>query len=241
MLQYPILFDKENPMIKFVFLDLDDTLLDFHKAEKAALSKSLVRFGISPEDNILDRYHEINKAQWERLERGELTREQVKTERYRILFSELGVDISPSEFTHCYEEQLGIGHWFVDGAEELLKALYGKYHLFIASNGALKVQNSRLDSAEIKKYFDSIFISEQIGCNKPDKEFFDKCFSKIPCFDSSRAVMIGDSLTSDIRGGKNAGIKTVWFNQSRCENHTDITPDFEVSALSQIPDLLKNM
>ncbi len=228
-------------MIKFVFLDLDDTLLDFREAEKSALSTALTHFGISPEKNILDRYHEINKAQWERLERGELTREQVKTERYRILFSELGIDISPAEFTHYYESRLGVGHWFIDGAEELLEALYGKYSLFLASNGAQRVQNSRLDSAGIKKYFDKVFISEQIGCNKPDKGFFDKCFAKITHFDKSQAVIIGDSLTSDIKGGKNAGIKTIWFNQSCCENRTDTTPDFEVSALSQIPDLLKNM
>ena len=228
-------------MIKFVFLDLDDTLLDFHKAEKAALSTALTHFGISPEENILDRYHEINKAQWERLERGELTREQVKTERYRILFSELGIDISPAEFTHYYESRLGIGHWFIDGAEELLEALYGKYSLFLASNGAKKVQDSRLDSAGIKKYFDNIFISEQIGSNKPDKGFFDKCFSEISGFEKSQAVIIGDSLTSDIKGGKNAGIKTIWFNRNRCENRTDIIPDFEVSALSQIPDLLEHM
>lgn len=228
-------------MIKFVFLDLDDTLLDFHEAEKAALSTALTHFGISPEENILDRYHEINKAQWERLERGELTREQVKTERYRILFSELGIDISPAEFTHYYESRLGIGHWFIDGAEELLEALYGKYSLFLASNGAKKVQDSRLDSAGIKKYFDKIFISEQIGSNKPDKEFFDKCFSEISGFDKSQAVIIGDSLTSDIKGGKNADIKTIWLNRNRCENRTDIIPDFEVSALSQIPDLLEHM
>lgn len=228
-------------MIKFVFLDLDDTLLDFHAAERAALSAALTHFGISPEENILDRYHEINKAQWERLERCELTREQVKTERYRILFSELGFDISPAEFTHYYESRLGIGHWFINGAEELLEALYGKYSLFLASNGAKKVQDSRLDSAGIKKYFDNIFISEQIGSNKPDKGFFDKCFSEISGFDKSQAVIIGDSLTSDIKGGKNVGIKTIWFNQNRCENRTDIIPDFEVSALSRIPDLLEHM
>lgn len=241
MIKYSILSVKENSMIKFVFLDLDDTLLDFHEAEKAALSTALTHFGISPEENILDRYHEINKAQWERLERGELTREQVKTERYRILFSELGIDISPAEFTHYYESRLGIGHWFIDGAEELLEALYGKYSLFLASNGAKKVQDSRLDSAGIKKYFDKIFISEQIGSNKPDKEFFDKCFSEISGFDKSQAVIIGDSLTSDIKGGKNADIKTIWLNRNRCENRTDIIPDFEVSALSQIPDLLEHM
>jgi len=153
----------------------------------------------------------------------------------------LGVDISPSDVTRYYESQLGIGHYFVDGAEALLDALYGKFRLFIASNGAQKVQNSRLDSAGIKKYFDGIFISEEIGYNKPDKRFFDECFAKIPDFDKSEAVIVGDSLTSDILGGKNAGIKTVWYNPNGSPPRADIVPDLEASALSQIPDLLEHI
>ena len=225
-------------MIKFVFLDLDDTILDFHKAEQVALTNALIHFGIEPTQSTLDLYHRINKAQWERLERGELTREEVKVERYRILYSMLGIDLSPKDTTAYYESQLAIGHYFIDGALDLLEQLHSKYSLYIASNGAKKVQNSRLASAEIEKYFDSIFISENLGYNKPDKRFFENCFEYIDNFDKSKAVIIGDSLTSDIKGGKNAEIKTIWYNPKRIANKTDVKPDFEVSDLSQIPEIL---
>lgn len=228
-------------MIKFVFLDLDDTILDFHKAEQVALANTLIHFGVEPTQKVLDLYHRINKAQWERLERGELTRDEVKVERYRILYSELGIDLSPKDTTAHYEAQLAIGHYFIDGAESLLEQLNGKYSLYIASNGAEKVQSSRLLSAGIEKYFDSIFISENLGYNKSDKRFFEKCFKEISDFDKSKAVIIGDSLTSDIKGGKNAEIKTIWFNPTGTENETDIKPDFEVFDLLQVPDILKSI
>lgn len=225
-------------MIKFVFLDLDDTILDFHKAEQVALTNALIHFGIEPTQSTLDLYHRINKAQWERLERGELTRDEVKVERYRILYSNLGIGLSPKDTTIYYESQLAIGHYFIDGALDLLEQLHSKYSLYIASNGAKKVQNSRLASAGIEKYFDNIFISENLGYNKPDKRFFENCFEYIDNFDKSKAVIIGDSLTSDIKGGKNAEIKTIWYNPKRIANKTDVKPDFEVSDLSQIPKTL---
>lgn len=228
-------------MIKFVFLDLDDTILDFHKAEQKALANTLTHFGVEPTQKVLDLYHIINKAQWERLERGELTRDEVKIERYRILYSELGIALSPKDTTAYYESQLAIGHYFIDGAESLLEQLDGKYLLYIASNGAEKVQSSRLSSAGIEKYFDGIFISENLGYNKPDKRFFEKCFNEIPGFDKSKAVMIGDSLTSDIKGGKNAEIKTIWFNPTGVVNKADIKPDFEVFDLLQAPEILKSI
>lgn len=228
-------------MIKFVFLDLDDTILDFHKAEQVALTNTLIHFGVEPTQNVLDLYHRINKAQWERLERGELTRNEVKVERYRILYSTLGIDLSPKDTTAYYESQLAIGHYFIDGAESLLEQLDGKYSLYIASNGAKKVQSSRLLSAGIEKYFDSIFISENLGYNKPDKRFFEKCFKEISDFDKSKAVIIGDSLTSDIKGGKNAEIKTIWFNPTETANKTDIKPDFEIYDLLQAPEILKSI
>ena len=228
-------------MIKFVFLDLDDTILDFHKAEQVALANTLIHFGVEPTQKVLDLYHRINKAQWERLERGELTRNEVKVERYRLLYSKLGIDLPPNDTTTYYESQLAIGHYFIDGAESLLEQLNGKYSLYIASNGAKKVQSSRLLSAGIEKYFDSIFISENLGYNKPDKRFFEKCFKEISDFDKSKAVIIGDSLTSDIKGGKNAEIKTIWFNPTEMADESDMKPDFEIYDLLQAPEILKSM
>lgn len=228
-------------MIKYVFLDLDDTILDFHKAEKNALIKTLEMLGITPTDKVTKRYSEINLSQWKRLERGEITREQVKTGRYKLLFDELGVTADPKGTTAIYERFLGQGHWFISGAEQLLCDLHGKYRLFAASNGTLKVQTGRIKSAGLDKYFEQFFISEKIGYNKPQKEFFDKAFGRIPDFDRKYAVIVGDSLSSDILGGKNAGILTIWFNPRGCQNDTDIAPDYEIQALSELPALLEKM
>lgn len=228
-------------MIRNVLFDLDDTLFDFHKAEKIALTKTLVHFGIDPTEETLALYSTINAAHWKRLELGEISREEVKVGRYRELFKTIGVECDPVKATAYYESMLAIGHYFMPGAPELLEELYGKYRLYIVSNGTAKVQEGRIGSSGIAKYMDGIFISQILGANKPDKQFFDICFAEIPDFSLSETVIIGDSLSSDIKGGINAGITTVWFNPKRIENDSDIKPDYTIKELSEVPGLLSQI
>lgn len=228
-------------MIRNVLFDLDDTLFDFHKAEKIALTKTLVHFGIDPTEETLALYSTINAAHWKRLELGEISREEVKVGRYRELFKTIGVECDPVKATAYYESMLAIGHYFMPGAPELLEELYRKYRLYIVSNGTAKVQEGRIGSSGIKKYMDGIFISQILGANKPDKQFFDICFAEIPDFSLSETVIIGDSLSSDIKGGINAGITTVWFNPKGIENDNDIKPDYTIKELSEVPGLLSQM
>lgn len=227
-------------MIKYLFFDLDDTIFDFKKAEKIALRNTLIELNIDPTDKILSRYSEINVTQWKLLELGKLTRDEVKERRYQLLFDEFKLNSSAKEATSIYEEKLKVGHYFIDGAEELLEKLYAKYSLYLVSNGATAVQNSRLDSSGIRKYFKDIFISQEIGCDKPSKLFFDICFSSIPNFNKDEAVIVGDSLSSDIQGGINAGIKTVWFNPKQEKTSIPI-PDYEIKTLADLPDLIKKI
>ena len=228
-------------MIRNVLFDLDDTLFDFHKAEKIALTKTLVHFGIDPTEETLALYSAINAAHWKRLELGEISREEVKVGRYRELFKTIGVECDPVKATAYYESMLAIGHYFMPGAPELLEELYGKYRLYIVSNGTAKVQEGRIGSSGIAKYMDGIFISQILGANKPDKQFFDICFAEIPDFSLSETVIIGDSLSSDIKGGINAGITTVWFNPKGIENDSDIKPDRTIKELSEVPGLLSQI
>ncbi len=228
-------------MIRNVLFDLDDTLFDFHKAEKTALTKTLVHFGIDPTEETLALYSTINAAHWKRLELGEISREEVKVGRYRELFKTIGVECDPAKATAYYESMLAIGHYFMPGAPELLEELYGKYRLYIVSNGTAKVQEGRIGSSGIAKYMDGIFISQILGANKPDKQFFDICFAEIPDFSLGETVIIGDSLSSDIKGGINAGITTVWFNPKEIENDSDIKPDYIIKELSEVPGLLSQM
>lgn len=228
-------------MTEFVFLDLDDTILDFHAAERIALAKTLSHFGVEPTAAVVERYHVINRQHWERLERGELTRDQVQEGRFRVLFAELGREADPVAITRNYEKNLGIGHYFLPGALEAVQALSRHHRLFLASNGTASVQRSRLTSAGLYPYFEKVFISQEIGCNKPSKEFFQACFAQIPHFRRESAIMVGDSLTSDILGGVNAGIKTCWFNPEHLPGRADIRPDYEIESLSQLPALLAGL
>ena len=225
-------------MIRHIFLDLDDTIFDFKKAERIALSRTLHGEGIEPTELMLDRYSEINLSQWKLLELGKLTREEVLVRRYEILFQELGMSCDAKKISEIYEDFLGEGHYFIPGAEDMLEDLSKSYHLYLASNGAVKVQRSRIESAGIEKYFENIFLSEQIGYEKPDIRFFEKCFAQIPGFKREEALILGDSLTSDIRGGKNAGILTVWFNPHRKQIEEGIVPDYEIGQLEELQTIL---
>lgn len=225
-------------MYEFVFLDADDTLLDFLKTERAAITESFARFGLEPTDALISRYSAINQATWEKLERGEITRQRVLIERFERLFGEIGADIDPETFEQTYQYLLGQYHFLVDGALDILAYLRPKYRLYIASNGVAVTQDSRFRAAGLAPYFDGIFISERTGFHKPEKAYFDDCFARIPGFERKRAIIVGDSLSSDILGGKNAGIDTCWFNYRGRAPRADIRPDYTVSSLAELRNIL---
>ena len=228
-------------MIEFLFLDLDDTILDFHKAERLALRKTIREFGLEPTEEVLSRYHAINKWHWEQLELGTLTRAEVLENRFGVLFEEFGVNADKSACARAYETNLSQGHYFLPGAEETVDALSRRYRLFLASNGTASVQKGRMTSANLYRFFEKVFVSQEIGHNKPSLAYFQGCFAQIPGFDPAKALMVGDSLTSDIRGGINAGIRTCWVNPGHAAAPEDIRPDYEIEALHQLPALLDSL
>lgn len=228
-------------MIEFLLLDLDDTILDFHKAERIAIAKTIREFGVEPTDEVLARYHVINKWHWEQLEQGKLTRDQVLENRFGVLFSQLGVQADQTACARAYEKNLSIGHYFLPGAEEALMRLKEKYRLFLVSNGTASVQKGRMTSANLYRFFEKVFVSQEIGYNKPAKAYFDGCFAQIPDFDPQRAIIVGDSLSSDIQGGINAGIRTCWVNPDHVPGRTDIVADYEIEALPQLEALLEKL
>lgn len=224
-----------------VLLDLDNTILDFNTAERVALGRAFGTLGLAMTDEIAALYNKINIRHWEMLEDGILTREQVLVQRYETLYRELGITGDAVRTQALYENFLAEGHWFIPGAEELLRKLFGKYRLFVCSNGTQSVQDGRIASAGIAPYFEKIFISEHMNGNKPEARFFEQCFREIPYFDKKRAIILGDSLTSDIRGGKNAGILTCWFNPHAKKNNGQIIPDYEIGRLAEFPELLEQI
>ena len=227
-------------MIKTVFLDLDDTLLDFHRSEAVAIAETLSGFGIEPTEAVKKRYSEINRAMWEQLELGNMTREQILVRRFELLFEELGVDVSGLEARHRYEWNLGGSYFYIDGAEALLSGLSQKYDLYLMSNGTAAVQDRRIAASGIAKYFKGIFISEKVGYNKPAIEFFEKCFAEIPDFKKEESIIVGDSLSSDIKGGINSGILTCHYNPSG-EASDSPRPNYTIKTLEELPLLLASI
>lgn len=229
-------------MIKYLFLDLDDTILDFKKAESIAIRKTMAAYGLEPTDALAARYSAINDLHWKALERKEMTREQVITGRFAVFFGENGITVDPRRVADTYEGFLSTGHWFLPGAEETVKRkLFGKYKLYLASNGTARVQKGRMTSADLYPYFEKSFVSQELGHNKPSKEYFDAAFALIPGFDPAQCLMVGDSLTSDILGGKNAGLRTVWVNPHHKTAPEHLKPDYEIEYLADLPALLEEI
>lgn len=228
-------------MIKYLFLDLDDTLLDFHLAEHIAMKATFDLLGVPSDDGTLARYSEINRSCWERLERGEWTRREVLVGRFKLLFAEIGSSADPELAQQTYEDKLCIGHYFMPGAEKLLDDLYGKYKLYITSNGTARVQDSRIASADLARYFDGIFISQRVGADKPSPLFFERVFAKIDGFDPASAMIVGDSLTSDILGGRDAGVITCLYNPRGGTGREDIIPDYEITSLDELIPLIESI
>lgn len=225
-------------MIEFVFLDLDDTILDFRWAEHQAITRTLTDFSVDPTEAVCDRYRQINWECWLKLERGEITREELQVSRFRQLQQELELEGDPVAFADTYIQYLSQGHCFLPGAEEALHTLAKRYRLFLATNGIARVQYGRLESAGITHCFEKLFISHEMGTYKPDKEYFEQCFAAIPGFCRERAIMVGDSLNSDIRGGIHAGILTCWMNPHGRPEREDIHPDYQIEALPQLLPIL---
>ena len=228
-------------MIKFLFLDLDDTILDFRQAEHTAITRTLSAFGIDPTQEITEAYRRINLRCWKELERGTLTREDLKRVRFEKLFQQFGVEADVQAVSDAYMEFLGQGHWFLPGAEEAVERLSKKYRLFLASNGTASVQKGRMTSANLYRFFEQCFVSEEVGAAKPSKAFFDAAFARIEGFDPAKAMMVGDSLSSDILGGINAGIRTCWVNTNHYPPKPEIRPDFEIPALADLEALLETL
>ena len=228
-------------MIKFLLIDLDDTILDFHKAERIGLENTLRHYGVEPTAETVELYKEINAAHWRALEQGRMTRKQVNEGRFEALFHQLGREVDGAECAAYYLSQLALTHDYLPGAEAAIKALSKKYRLFVASNGNSVVQFPRLEASGLNQYVEKAFISEALGENKPSKAYFDLCFAQIPDFDPKQAMMVGDSLTSDIQGGINAGILTCWVNTFGKKNTTAIHPDYEIPSLSRLEALLESL
>ncbi len=223
---------------KYLLFDADDTLLDFRRSEREALTDAMLRFGIHPTEELIKGYSEINDSLWKLLERGGIGKNELRVRRFELFSEKYGLDADPHMLAAEYTDRLAEKSFPVNGAVELCASLRGKYRLFIITNGIKNIQESRLGASELKQYIEKSFISEEMGAEKPSPLFFDRVASAIDGFDRSFALVIGDSLTSDIAGGIAAGIDTCWFNPNHAENPGKVIPTYEIASLEELYPLV---
>lgn len=228
-MRYPILL-----------FDADNTLLDFTMTEQQAFIEIMKRHGFPYHSEVKAVYDKINHGLWKRYELGEITRDEVVFSRFGKLFSKIGVEGDGVLFEQEYQDMLGEGSFLLDGAITLLAAAKRTGHkCYIVTNGVAKTQHRRLEASGIKRYADGVFISEELECAKPSHEFFDKVFAIIGEENRKDALIIGDSLSSDIKGGNNAGITACWMNPNHMTNETDAVVDYEIAHLDELYAILE--
>ena len=225
-------------MIKAVLLDVDNTLIDFNKSAEWSIKKCFKEYSLEFTTEIMRAFHKINDSLWHRIEEGTLTKQELHQIRWQTIFDELGIDENGPEFERKFVEYVPVAGIPVDGAKELLEYLTKKYIICFASNSSKQQQLIKLKKADMLKYADHMFISDEIEYAKPAKEFFQVCMEKLHPVTKDEVVLIGDSLTADIAGGVNFGIKTCWFNFTQTEVLPNIKADYCVNKLSEIKQLL---
>ncbi len=225
-----------------ILWDVDQTLLDFKKSESYAIRFCFRKFGKEASDETVSAYSSINESFWKQIEKGQINKKEALVERFRTLFRQIGEeDIEAEAFQKEYVDALGSVYYFQDDSYNLLNQLKGKYRQYLVTNGVTYTQMKKLRLSGLDKLVDGIFVSEQLGVPKPHKEFFEQCFCAIPGFQREKALIVGDSLSSDMQGGNNAQISTCWYNPAGLENPFNIRIDYQIKDLNEIWNVLEDM
>lgn len=223
---------------EILLFDVDGTLLDFDRAEEEGIEGLLNYYQVPATQENKGKYRVLNKKYWEMLERGEITRERLLGKRFEDFFGSFGISVDGAATDGLYRQYLNNSAVLIDGAIGLLESLKKNHTLYVITNGVAATQYNRLAKSGLDQYFDGIFISEEAGSQKPQNEFFEFCFGKMGRRDVENMLVIGDSLTSDIRGGNNAGIDTLWFNPHGQKNTAGVHVDYEAGTLKEIGEML---
>lgn len=223
-----------------ILFDADGTLLDFKRSEREALGDCLIARGITVTEDITKRYSDINDLHWKMLERGEITRSELYVARFEMFFHEYGFELDPVQMSRDYFVALSTKSYLIDGAYELCRELAKDRKLYLITNGDTRIQHGRFDPSPIAPFFDGRFISEEVGYSKPELKYFNYVMSHIPNFRSENTVVIGDSLTADIKGGINAGLDVCWYNPEFCDTPKDMRINCIAHNYREILDFIKN-
>ena len=226
---------------KTLLFDLDNTLLDFDKSQAVAIKSIQAFYGVEHITDFFSVYKKTSDGLWQKLENGLIDFDTLAKERFALTMQKFGASVDGGEWHEKYVDFVAENCFVTDGAMEIVNELSKKYDIYIITNGFYKAQQGRLEKCGLDKLVKGHFVSEKMGVRKPDKAYFDLIAQSIDGFDKEKTLVIGDSLTSDIAGGINSGIKTVWYNAKNKSLVNGICPDYTVYSLSEIPTLLESL
>ncbi len=222
-------------MKRIVLLDIDDTILDFKECEKNAIVKTMIKYNIvlneENKEELISEYSKINKSLWEKYEKKQITKPELLVRRFELFFHPLGVYENAAGINETYLRYLSNEVCFVKDALVFCEKLREKYKVYVVTNAVKKTQQNRLNRAGLLDFFDDVFISEDVGYQKPDVRFFEYVYEKIGFPSKEEMIIIGDSKTSDIQGGINFGIDTCWFDKYNFDKYPDIKATYEIKSL----------
>lgn len=222
-----------------IFWDIDDTLLDFESEENYSFKKCFSMFGLGEaSEDLVESYKQINKKYWSFLSLGEMTKEEILVERFNEFFKKYNMHVDSKAFNYAYSTNLGIKIKFNDNSYAILKDLKNKIKQYALTDGTMLHKKNQLKNAKLYEVLDGIFISEEVGSCKPNKDFFDYVLNSIPKFDLDRILIVGDGLKTDILGGNNAGIKTCYYNPRHKKVNENVKIDYQIDSLNKIYDIL---
>lgn len=203
-------------MYTTVLFDADETLLDFRRSEHSALIETFRQNGLRDDEEFLRSYSEINDALWEKFNKGEIAKNEITDKRFVLFFEKHKIPLDGKEFNGKYLDNLSKYGYVLDGAKELCRKLYESgLKLYIITNGIGFVQKKRFAESGLAPFFDGVFISEEISAAKPSKAYFDYVYANIVEKDKSKIIVVGDSLSADINGGREYGFVTCWYNAKK--------------------------
>lgn len=222
-----------------ILWDVDQTLLDFDRSQDYALWFCFQKLNLEINDEIVQIYASINDSYWKRLERGEVTKKELLTGRFDTLFEQLHIDtVTSADIAPMYQKALGSVYFYKDDSLELCKKLQGKVKQYVVTNGVSSTQRNKLRLSGLDQIMDGIFISEEMNYAKPDIRFFERCFKQIPNFQKESTLIVGDSLTSDMKGGNQAGLDCCWYNPAGHKNENNLKIDYEIQNLWEVEEIL---
>ena len=221
-----------------ILFDVDGTLLDFDAAERDGLRQVLLSQSIQMTDEMSVRYHGINDGYWKAYERGEITKDQIMGNRFIDFFKTLNMTVDGDAMERMFRNELNNSAVLLEGASGICQYLKDKYRMYVVTNGVSETQYKRLAASGLDRFFDDVFVSEDAGSQKPQPEYFEYCFSRIPNAVPEDMLIIGDTLSSDIKGGNVAGIDTCWFNPGKFGRKAGIRVDYEIRRLEELKGFL---